>query len=594
MIPENQSQNTSAKRGLAAGSLVVFALWIMLILNSRGTFQTAQGTDPLAMIHVLFPSFWILIISLAIISFALVLMGVEDVRLHILLVVETSLALYFTPFLISDFSWSPESMWHGGIAQYMPDILAGTKVWQSQYANSYPLSYMLTYCTQRVLGIDLFNYTLYMYPIISITITAITAYLFIKRLCGAKVALVSIMAAMPTLHFIEPHVSPFSMGTILVFGLLLALSMVAGKAKLVFFILALAVTLTHPISPLSLGVFIICIAIIEVLNKIRYLGKMEDIFRNITSRVSLETVSFLVVAWFAWTISWASVVYKGVWYSIYRVVTLQFMKYFEKAVKFTTKQGFIYGYINNIELTVYGLLMVFPAISILMNLRRWISKENERSVNHIEVLFALSSAAFAVFSYALFLSSGDHHLLGRGLIFFAIMGAVNMALTLMPSHKRHANQKLGGLICLALVLFFYSTFPLVSYSKEAYNTYTPSQKAGFTFIAKYADTVTKNFSASSDQQLMGFIDARKSFVTRTTIDFPPNMTIIQPDYIALHSYAYFVYAMRYDMSFQNNTYTRIQAILYDSVAYDRVYSNVKFELYYKNSEFTSTGSVTNP
>jgi hypothetical protein len=594
MIPENQSQSTTAKRGLAAGSLLVFTLWVVIILNSRGAFQEAHGTDPLALIDILFPSFWILVTSLAIISFASIFMGLEDVRLHILFIAETSLVLYFTPFLISGFSWSPDSLWHGGVAQYMPDILAGTKIWQGQYANSYPLSYMLTYCTQRVLGIDIFNYTLYMYPIISITITAIIAYLFIKRLCGAKVALVSIMGAMPTLHFIEPHVSPFSMGTILVFGLLLALSMVAGKAKIVFFILALAVILTHPISPISLGVFIICIAIIEVLNKIRFLGRMEASFKNITSRVSLETVSFLVVAWFAWTISWASVVYKGVWYSIYRVVTLQFMIYFEKAVKFTTKQGFIYGYINNIELIVYGLLMVFPAIAILRNLRRWLSKENERSVNHIEVLFALASVAYAVFSYALFLSSGDHHLLGRGLVFFAIMASVNMAITLLPSTKLRTNQKLGGVICLALVLFFYSTFPLVSYSTDAYNTYTPTQKAGFTFISKYADTVTKSFSSSSDQQLMGFVDPRKSFVARSTIDFPPNMTIIQPDYIAMHTNAYFVYAMRYDMSFQNNTYTRIQTILYDSVAYDRVYSNVRFELYYKNTEETGVGSGINP
>jgi hypothetical protein len=81
---------------------------------------------------------------------------------------------------------------------------------------------------------------------------------------------------------------------------------------------------------------------------------------------------------------------------------------------------------------------------------------------------------------------------------------------------------------------------------------------------------------SSDQQLASYVNLSKNLKLSS---FPPKINDVTPEFIVLRINSYYLYSMRYDMSFHNNTFTRLREILEGSPSYNRIYSNSKFEIY---------------
>ena len=95
---------------IACVSSVVFFSWFFLAFSRMAEFQNLAGTDPLAMIDVLFPFFWIVLLAFVGVCFVAFVYASDNRLLHALLLSEFSLMLFFTPFLLSGFSWSPDSL----------------------------------------------------------------------------------------------------------------------------------------------------------------------------------------------------------------------------------------------------------------------------------------------------------------------------------------------------------------------------------------------------------------------------------------------------------------------------------------------------
>jgi hypothetical protein len=556
---------------LASLAIILFIFWVFLTLFLAPTYQNVAASDPLAMINVLFPSFWIIIGFFVGICILVFMQHGVPKYLHIMLIAQLALMLYYTPFLLSGFSWSPDSLWHGGLASYMPEIYSGASVTIGDYAATYPLMYAVTYIVEAGTGVNVFIYSLYIYPIVCTILFAGLSYFFAYRLFDSKIAFLALLIALPALHYVEMHVSPFSFGTlVLLCGLILSTyKSPSAKALTVLAILLLA--LTHPISPLMLAVYFFSFVFVNIAFK-----------RNINPEVKQLTLRaftyllFTLISWAIWT-AYASTVYIGVRSAVSSILTLNFLSRMFAVSDFTVGgAGFIYPWIQNLGLAIYGIIFILlisgrlPSFSEL----KGFFKAKIRKISSIRLVLMCASIIFAAMGFLLFLSSGERFLLGRGLLYFVFMGSLVIATYIVSESPKWFSVKIILAFCLIVFLVF--TYPVVSYSKEAYNTFTPSADSGLRFLSSRIVLSQYSYSSSSMQQLASYVDLTKDLDLRP---FPGNLSRVRPDVVAMRINGYFLVSMRNDLSFTNNGFTKLNSDLDASFDYNKVYSNSKFEVY---------------
>ena len=562
---------------IALFSVVLFSFWIILVVETAPLYQEAARTDALAMINVLLPSFWVILLAYVGICFVYVVKSNGPTWLHMLLIGQLSLILYFSPFVLSGFSWSPDSLWHAGVARYMPQILSGSDIALSNYAQTYPFSFLITYFAEQILGISVFTYTLYIYPLIACLVIAELAYVFAARVTNNQVAFLAMLFTLPALHYFEPHVSPFSTGTILVLVSLILLTVKSRFALSLSLLSVIVLTLTHPISPLSLGAYIFAYVMVGVIFKGEF---SKNIFFSRDFLVPL--LFFLAIIWFSWTFFYAMSYYYGLEIALLNVFNFEFLARFFNVTQFTVGgQGFIFPEIHELSLAIYGFFLIIVLIPVVEYLRQIFSSRARRTLeSSFFDKLALSFAAIinAVLGFMLFLSSGDRVLLGRGLFYFVFMASIVTATYFVGLNKVGLNVK--KILALGLVVTLFCSFPFISYSKEAYNSFTPSSNAGLEFLSSHVDLSNNSFSMGYDQQLAAYLDLSQGLGVST--QFPPNITSIDsPNVIVMRVNYYFLISMRSDLSFSNNSYTMLMDNLIMNSSYDKVYSNPNFEVFLK-------------
>jgi hypothetical protein len=460
----------------------------------------------------------------------------------------------------------------------MPEILAGETLPLSGYAASYPLSFLDTFLVEEITGLNIFQYSLYVYPFISIVAFTFLAYIFVSRLLGSPKAFVSLLIALPALHFIEPHVSPFSTGTILILTSLITLTSESRKMRFLFFFSILAVVLIHPVSPLSLGIFLASALVIRFLERLLS-RRSTQYFKGLVSNISWELIFFLGIFWLIWTLNWAATKYASVNSAIAKIITLEFLQDIRLVTEFTGSGGFIYGNIQLLSLLIYGIFGIFDLAVFLLNFLKLRSEKKDRDVV-LQLFFSFSSLVFAVYAYLLFLGTGEHVLLGRGLLFFILNSSIAFTIQIYQNNYKILKKLKTSMIFMLIVLLFV-TFPINSYSKEAYNTHTPTSGAGLGFIGNNLDLSNSSISMAADRQLASYVDLNEGLMLSR---YPPNITDIAPDYVALRVNSYFLISMRYDLSFQNNSFTQLRETLEANSTYNKIYTNSMFDIYAKNTD----------
>jgi hypothetical protein len=551
---------------LLSTSVFLFALWMISAFYARSHYQNIASVDPLAMINVLFPDFWIILSIFALVCIATFYLEASTKWLHLSLLVQLSLMLFFTPFLLSGFSWSPDSLWHGGVANYISEILSGSTLTLSNYAQSYPFSFIVTYCMVQVLGVDIFTYTLYIYPVVSIITISTLSYTFAARVLNPRMAFASMLITLPAWHYFEPHVSPLSTGTILTLTSLTLLTVKGIRGRALSFLSITVLTLTHPISPLMLGVFLTIVVLVSRLfRQARFYSQSTFVLQALAST---SVLFFLAILWFSWSLFQAMSIYVGVRNAVLNFFSFGFIKRLEYASEWTLAgQSFIYSEIHRLSLAVYAVFLFFILILLILDLRQ------AKFAFNVGIILSFAAIAYAASAYLFFLASGERFLLGRGLIYYIFIGSMCIILLI---HKYLDNRILKGALIAGLIYFLIFSFPIISYSKEAYNTFTPSSGSGLSFIAHRINLSEFSISMSSDQQLASYVNLSKNLKLSS---FPPKINNVTPEFIVLRINSYYSYSMRYDMSFHNNTFTRLRKILEESPSYNRIYSNSKFEIY---------------
>jgi hypothetical protein len=329
-----------------------------------------------------------------------------------------------------------------------------------------------------------------------------------------------------------------------------------------------ALILTHPISPLFLWIYIFSALFLSV------------VFRtDRRSKITLfSLLAFLSTFWFIWTYFVAAPNYNGIDSPLNRVLSLEFLNKVENTLQWTAGgQGFIFPEIGELSLYIYaifGILIVLITGWTVTNLLKKRRQTDQATRTRLQL--AIAALGSAAIGYLLFSASGERFLLGRGLLFFLLLGSVCVASYLQG--VKFKQSKMWAALTILFIIVLSLSFPVVSYSKENYNTFTPDSEGALIFLTTQMDLINKTISMGYDQQLAAYANLSNGF---KLVGFPPNFTINKPDIVVLRLNYYYLLSMRYDFSFTNNSYTRAQAYLDNCTDYKMVFVNDQSQVWVK-------------
>jgi len=345
------------------------------------------------------------------------------------------------------------------------------------------------------------------------------------------------------------------------------------KSTALGLLLMFPLILTHPTSPLIVGAFLLAIYFYKYIS------------HDAWPPFSLRLILVLGIGWVSWLVYHAVLVQESVRQALVRIITLKFSSGLGAAAEFAKLGGgFIYQEISALGNIVYiGYLAIALAIFFLksaqINLRRkrerWLA-DTMRSLTHRGAVPIISALFYIILSFGILLGATQkYEELQRALPFFILMTSIFIGAHIFSSRNaKSLSHNRNHLI--VWLLFVFLSFPVISYSKEAYNTFPPSERTGMNFVAFNIPLHEKTISMYAKQQLIAFVP---SFIHFRAIDFPPNLNETEPDIIILRKTGFFRISMRFDMSFETNQYTLLQNAINEHVLYDKIYSSSTFEIY---------------
>jgi hypothetical protein len=560
--------------------VIIGIIYSLSIFIAYPEFQNARLIDPLAEINSLFPLYYVAIALTALLGLGCFIWRIQNRYLHILLLEMFAVMLWFTPYGLAGFVRTHDSLWHVGIAMKLPQVLAGDPVAFSDYALAYPGSYIFNYSFLNIVGIDPVGYMGTFYPLLFTLLFVLMFYLFLSRLFSEKVALLSTLIAIPGLHYIEIHPSPHSVGSLLMLTALLLLTRRGATAKIMAVIAITVIIISHPVTPLVLSAFLAA-ALLTNIVYYRRIGRAQ---------LTLASVFiFTLLGWFFW---WAF--YSPVPSEERIDILYQFMKLGEMEVSGLIGAPFMYENIQYLKRGVYVLYAVAATLGILYTAAR--AYPQDKRIGSILSKFGGLSRGEALMALIVLLlipltflmAVIDPLLLERGLTFIILALSCIIASIIGRFYRSRISERTINSVVMVGVLFLTLSFPIVAYSDAAWRSIPVSQGAGLEFLGSEVPLEGKGVAMAgynilalhaktdlSETRFGGF---------RPRQEDPIDFTKIQPDIVVFHITSYYYNAMRYDISFEDNLYTRSIDII-EGRAYDKIYSSPTFKIYHKSEVY---------
>jgi hypothetical protein len=601
-------------------ALAAICMYILSVFFARPMFQSTRLTDPLAEIHSLSPLYYIAIILIVLLGISCLVWRIGGKRLHIFLLLMLASMLWLTPYLLTGFTRLPDAPWHVGVAMQMPQVLAGEPVAFSYYAQIYPGSYIYHYSAVSLLGIQPLTYIQF-YPLFCLFFFVYLCYVLLTRLFDSRVALLTMLLAIPGLHYLQLHASPHTIGALLMLTSLLLLAMPVGKAKLIAVPTIILIAVSHPTTPILLGIFLTAAFIITAIYS-RRVGRTQVL---LACAVILCLVSWLPL-YYKWvrppttapaaisqsvqTTAPAQTVTPGTTTTpvqtavpaktiaptktttppqttspasdlINKIVGNLVPADLGTSQQYLGGTPFIYSGIYTLNKGIYYLYAACGISGVLYilvrtyfkkrNVREWLKQLGGMSRN--EALLACSVLPLVVFS--LLLAEGAHDLIETGLTYVILAVSGIIASIILRSQWKYDKLKFSFIT--TVVLFFTLSYPLVAYSIDAYSNTPESEAAGLAFLAEDTPLAGKVVAGAFMSQLALY----PSTITIGTSFVNFGVNLQQVDVAVFRNTGYYYTAMRFDLSFTKNRYSEALAAV-ESGGYDKVYSSPTIEIYLRS------------
>ena len=553
-------------------------------------YLNSRSTDPLAMLHSLTPFYYTVMVLFAVLCFTCVVYGLGNKYIHILLLIEFSLMLWFTPYYLSGFSRITDSLWHVGIAKNLPEIAEGHQMMFSYYYEEYPTSYILNYVVMQIAGIDAFIYAQLIYPLFCIIGIVSLCYVFVSRLFTHKIAFISTLIVILAPFSPEVHVSPHSLGTLLV--LVSAIFLVTfrnKKSKIIGLLLTFTLITVHPISPLILLIFIIA----------PYIAKL--FVHNFKIPSLRSGILATLCGWFGWALFYAIRTETSIAESIYTIVTLNFANQLEMIGRKATHTGvYVFPEISLLGKIVSYSYLIIPLILfcvaiIGVDFRKGIKKLflqiGERL--HYEKLLMLSIAFLCGILSITSVFAGEvaeraFYLWERSFFYFVLavstyIGSNVLIKKVLSPRKTWTYAKV---LTISWLVFLALAYPITHAEQEAYQIYPPSENSGMCFLQSRVQLSGKTLGMFLPNQLASYVDPESHFNFQSTIErikflseLPLDNRSSLPDVVVFRRTEYFYVSYEYDKTFENNRYTQALTWIGGSCEFNKIYSSPTFEVY---------------
>jgi hypothetical protein len=565
----------------------VFA-WLIIINLSYSSYQDTRATDALAEVKVLFPHFYIVIALFAALCIYVYWKRIDNKWLHVALLIEFALMLWWTPYIMSGFVREPDGIWHSGISLNIQSVLSGVPFAFTSYAAGYPGSFLFNKAAIEISGVNVAEYAGWLYPLFYTVIFIFIWYIFAMRFFNKKIAYLSGIIAIPALYYIKIHPSPQTIGVILIFFTLTLLITHEGVISRVLGLIGLFIMLiSHPISPILTLIFLAVAYFPKFWPRIKS-GIFE---RRTTIMIYFLAIIIILILFFLFT----SLGQYILQYS-QRLFDQPLDRGFALILKFLIGSPFIYSEIYLLTQLIHiGYACIAIAILYCIvtsssqigkkGIRFKISNIIKKAGYKNGVLLA-ASLLYIVFTIFLIVITNAFVLIERGLSLFIIFISLFIASNSINLHKsssgkknRILNKKNRTYIASSIILIVVVTYPVVSYSIDAYNSFPQSENHGLLFLTSHVSLDNKNITMGSQGQLSAYTEPPTNY---EYIYFNQDILLLEPDIIIFRNSYFFYMAMRFNLSFEDNLHTRIFEEVNQLQTYNLIYSSGTFEVFIKD------------
>ncbi len=493
-------------------SILLFSCWSFLIHNNWIAFQSLRFNDPLWLTNAIYPWLYIILI-LYLILFFIFYNGFEQKIFNVFFLSLFTLVIYGTPYIVSNYYRFPDTFYVVKYSLVIGDIL--TKKVDAIYPVSYPLSYVFFNIVSKIVSIDLFDFSRLIWAPFLLVSSIILWYIFVEKIFGSKVAMISSLLAIPT-QIIEITTSPNSLGIFFVLILLILCTFKGSSFNFLFLILFIACVLTHSIS------FMVILIFLGILYLFQFLP-------GSSIEISINKLVLGIVLWFCWTLLIADMG-AGITRAIYNIFTLE-SRSLEHLTTYTVSSGkLIYPWIQEFNSYKYGLYILLAAIFFLFDLnyifRRRISGFNVNFYSK-KLMFLIISVVFFFLTLINLLFGGPNteNIISRTLNYsmLALSAYISASYFSFESLPKISKNKLRVLLFI-FIFVVTVTYPTYSYARDSYINYPLSERYGDSFFIKHQnDSLINRHSKTLD-----FFNFMRNSQNRTdSFGFQKKATIYQ-------------------------------------------------------------------
>ncbi len=545
---------------------VAVLIYLVSIYQAYPVFQSTRLTDPLAEINSLFPLYYIAIALSALSIVVCLLWRIENKLIHIPLLMIFAVMLWLTPYCLTGLVRLGDSLWHVGISMDIPQVLQGEQLAFSEYGWGYPGSFIYHYSSVQILGIQPLTY-IGNFPLLCLLLFVLLCYLLAAKVFNSRVALLSMLLAIPGLHYLQLHASPHTIGALLMLtGLLLLIQRgaVAKVIPIVIILISLSVV-SHPTTPLLIAIFLAAALLTSV------------IYSRRIGRHQLMLAGLLIICFAGW-FCWYYFHHALPWMTTETLYNKANPGSFEVGQRFLTGTPFIYRNIHSLNKGIYFLYAAAGVLGLIYtvakdytekrSIKNWLSKLG--GISRSEACLAISILPLVLLSFLL--AEEAHVLIETGLTYIIL--ALSCIIASVVIRWQLINRKAAPYFIALGVLFLTLTSPIVAYSIDAYSSIPKSEGAGLKFLSEEVPLNGKSVSIWLGNQLAFY--PQPSFA-QADFELLRNLKV-EPDVAVFRNTGYYNAAMRSDFSFEYNSYTKYLAAVKSS-RYDRIYSSPTFEVY---------------
>jgi hypothetical protein len=595
--PESKVKNQTKILIILILASVAGAIYLISLFWAYPVFQNTRLADPLAEIHSLSPLYYLAIALTALLGLGCFLWRLGNKYLHLLLLMMLALMLWFTPYYLAGFTRLPDGLWHVGAALKMPQVLDGEPVAFSRYAWSFPGSYIYHYSFIRLVDIQPLTY-INLYPLFCLFLFVLLCYVLLAKLLSPRAALLSLLLAIPGLHYLQLHPSPHTIGVLLMLTALVLLLRQGLAAKVIGVVVILVTIISHSTAPLLLCIFLGAALVTSLV----YSGKI--------TRLQVAIACILIICFIGW-IYWyffypapptAEVVAPEETSSLAQEISppqtspwlqaadwhLQLIpEDLEVAPEYLLGAPFIYENIYNLNKAIYFLYAAAGILGILYivartysekrSLRKWIVERG--GLQQSQTLMIVSLLVLLPFTFLL--AEKAHDLIETGLTFMIL--AISCLIASVVTRLHRPTKRIVPSFLIVSVLFLTLCFPIVAYSIDAYSSVPESEGVGLQFLARHIPLEGKTILMSGASELGLYLESPLNKTEFISLIHPRDNSSIKPDIVVFRSTGCYYAAMRYDLSFEDNRCTKYRDFA-NSHNYDKVYWNPAFEVYSMHKE----------